>query len=80
MKKYRKAQHDAHASLMAERLKFVSNNNACTHVMTNIIKLMYDHPRLSYKKISSETRERWFQKWALNFIWDKEHDLIIKKI
>ncbi|RYQ99446.1 hypothetical protein Ahy_B07g087386 isoform A [Arachis hypogaea] len=48
--------------------------------MTNIIKRMYDHPWPSYKKIFSETRERWFQKWAVNFIWDKEHDALIGKI
>ncbi|RYR74162.1 hypothetical protein Ahy_A02g008792 [Arachis hypogaea] len=43
--------------------RFVPNNNTCTHEMTKIIKLMYDHPWLSYKKIPSEARERWFQKW-----------------
>ncbi|RYQ96577.1 hypothetical protein Ahy_B08g092379 [Arachis hypogaea] len=32
---------------------------------TNVIKLMYDHPWLSYKKIPTETKERWFQKWGI---------------
>ncbi|RYR61774.1 hypothetical protein Ahy_A04g018985 isoform B [Arachis hypogaea] len=64
---------------MAKR-RLSQNNNACTQEMTNVIKLMYDHPWTSYKKISTETRERWFQKWALKFIWDKEHDAFINKI
>ncbi|RYR08253.1 hypothetical protein Ahy_B05g075836 [Arachis hypogaea] len=60
-------------------VQFTLNNDACTQVMTNIIKLMYDHSWPSYKKIPAETRERWFQKWAVNFIWDKEHDVLIRK-
>ncbi|QHN96564.1 uncharacterized protein DS421_18g619620 [Arachis hypogaea] len=31
-------------------------------------------------KISVETRQHWFEKWALHFIWDTEHDLAIQKI
>ncbi|RYR28351.1 hypothetical protein Ahy_B01g052464 [Arachis hypogaea] len=42
---------------------------------TNVIKLMYDHPWPSYKKIPTETRERCFQKWE-----DKSHNGMIKKI
>ncbi|RYR58363.1 hypothetical protein Ahy_A05g024075 [Arachis hypogaea] len=60
--------------------RFVLNSNTCTQEMTNVIKLMYDHPWPSYKKISIETRERWFQKWVLHFIWDAEHNLTIRKI
>ncbi|RYR54349.1 hypothetical protein Ahy_A06g029603 [Arachis hypogaea] len=41
---------------------------------------MYDHPWSSYKKIHAETRERWFQKWANKFIWEKTHNVIIRKI
>ncbi|RYR33453.1 hypothetical protein Ahy_A10g048039 [Arachis hypogaea] len=61
-------------------MRFVPNNNACTKEMINIIKLMYDHPWPNYKKIPSETKERWFQMWALHFIWDAKHDLTIRKI
>ncbi|RYQ85886.1 hypothetical protein Ahy_B10g105511 [Arachis hypogaea] len=53
---------------------FTPNNNAFIQKCTNVIKLMYDHPWPSYKKIPAETRERWFQKW------DKTHDPIIRKI
>ncbi|RYR16422.1 hypothetical protein Ahy_B04g073438 [Arachis hypogaea] len=56
------------------------NNNECTQEITNIIKLMYDHPWPNYKKIPAEIRERWFQKWALHFRWNVEHDLTIGKI
>ncbi|RYQ82059.1 hypothetical protein Ahy_B10g100634 [Arachis hypogaea] len=31
-------------------------------------------------KIHAETRQRWFEKWALHFIWDAEYDLAIRKI
>ncbi|RYR27617.1 hypothetical protein Ahy_B01g051630 [Arachis hypogaea] len=48
--------------------------------MTNVIKLMYNHSWPSYMKIPAETRKRWFQKWALHFRWDAEHDLTIRKI
>ncbi|RYR24830.1 hypothetical protein Ahy_B02g058374 [Arachis hypogaea] len=65
---------------MAARDKFAPNNNTCTQKMTNIIKLMYDHLWARYTKILAETREGWFQKWALNFIWALEHDLTIRKI
>ncbi|RYR47017.1 hypothetical protein Ahy_A07g032915 [Arachis hypogaea] len=41
---------------------------------------MYDHPWTSYTKIPTETRERWFQKWEFKFIWDTEHNLMIKNI
>ncbi|RYR44858.1 hypothetical protein Ahy_A08g041136 [Arachis hypogaea] len=56
-------------------LSFAPNNNVCTQEMTNVIKMMYDYPWPSYKKILFETRERWFQKWV-----DKEYNLIIRKI
>ncbi|RYR28425.1 hypothetical protein Ahy_B01g052547 [Arachis hypogaea] len=59
------------------RMTFAPNNDACTQEMTNVIKLMYDHPWPSYKKISSETRDFFVQ---LLFIWDKEHDALIRKI
>ncbi|RYR23839.1 hypothetical protein Ahy_B02g057332 [Arachis hypogaea] len=59
---------------------FAPNNNACTQECTNVIKMMYNHPWPSYKKIPAETRERWFQKWAEKFIWDKTHDVIIRNI
>ncbi|RYR68809.1 hypothetical protein Ahy_A03g015275 isoform A [Arachis hypogaea] len=41
---------------------------------------MYNDPWLRYMMIPAENMERWFQKWALKFIWDVEHNLIIKKI
>ncbi|RYR09554.1 hypothetical protein Ahy_B05g077906 [Arachis hypogaea] len=37
---------------------FALNNNACTQEMTNVIKLMYDHPWPSYMKIPAKTREQ----------------------
>ncbi|RYR28062.1 hypothetical protein Ahy_B01g052162 [Arachis hypogaea] len=61
-------------------VRFTPNNNACTQEKTNVIKLMYDHPWHSYMKILAETRKRWFQKWALHFRWDAEHDLTMRKI
>ncbi|RYR72619.1 hypothetical protein Ahy_A02g006841 [Arachis hypogaea] len=41
---------------------------------------MYDNPWPSYTKNPVKTKERWFQKWAEKFIWDRKHDLIIRKI
>ncbi|RYR04660.1 hypothetical protein Ahy_B06g084436 [Arachis hypogaea] len=61
-------------------VQFLPNPNACTQEMTNVIKLMYDQPCPSYTKIPAETRQRWFEKWALHFIWDAGHDLAIRKI
>ncbi|QHO00616.1 uncharacterized protein DS421_13g407980 [Arachis hypogaea] len=46
----------------------------------NVIKLMYDHTWPSYTKIPAETREQWFQKWVEKFIWDKMHNIMIRKI
>ncbi|RYR26861.1 hypothetical protein Ahy_B02g061170 [Arachis hypogaea] len=60
--------------------RFAPNPNACTQEISEVIKSMYDHPWPTYTQISAETRDRWFQKWVLKFIWDAEHNLIIRKI
>ncbi|RYR75719.1 hypothetical protein Ahy_A01g000295 [Arachis hypogaea] len=41
---------------------------------------MYDQLWPTYTQIPADVRERWFQKWALKFIWDAEHNIIIGKI
>ncbi|RYQ98520.1 hypothetical protein Ahy_B07g086252 [Arachis hypogaea] len=41
---------------------------------------MYDIAWMSYTKILAETRDHWFYKREEKFIWDKEHDILIKKI
>ncbi|QHN96256.1 uncharacterized protein DS421_18g616900 [Arachis hypogaea] len=46
-------------------IAFAPNNNACTQKISNVIKSIYDNPWSNYTKISTETRERWFQKWAV---------------
>ncbi|RYR04923.1 hypothetical protein Ahy_B06g084734 isoform A [Arachis hypogaea] len=50
----------ADAPLLPPIVRFALNNNACTQMMTNVIKLIFFV--------------------QLNFIWDKEHDLIIREI
>ncbi|QHO50922.1 uncharacterized protein DS421_1g26460 [Arachis hypogaea] len=59
---------------------FAPNNNAYRQEISEMIKSMYNHTWPSYTKIPTETRERWFQKRALKFIWDTEHNLMIRKI
>ncbi|RYR62508.1 hypothetical protein Ahy_A04g020164 [Arachis hypogaea] len=59
---------------------FAPNPNTCTQKISVVIKLMYNHLWLTYTQIPAETRDRWFQKWALKFIWDAEYNLMIKKI
>ncbi|RYQ87219.1 hypothetical protein Ahy_B09g094695 [Arachis hypogaea] len=59
---------------------FAPNPNACTQKFSDVIKSMYDHPWPTYTQIPTETRDRWFQKWVLRFIWDAKYNLMIKKI
>ncbi|RYR39760.1 hypothetical protein Ahy_A09g045359 [Arachis hypogaea] len=59
---------------------FAPNNNPCRQEISNVIKSMYDNSWPSYTKIHAKTRERWFQKWAEKFIWDRKDDLVIRKI
>ncbi|RYR04240.1 hypothetical protein Ahy_B06g083877 [Arachis hypogaea] len=61
-------------------VRFLPNPNPCTQEITNVIKLTYDMPWPSYTKISTETRQCWFEKRTLYFISDAEHDLDIQKI
>ncbi|QHO53717.1 uncharacterized protein DS421_2g50400 [Arachis hypogaea] len=60
--------------------RFAPNNNACTRKISNVINSIYNNPWSSYTTIPIETRERWFQKWAEKFIWDREYDILIRKI
>ncbi|RYR01840.1 hypothetical protein Ahy_B06g080701 [Arachis hypogaea] len=65
-------------------VQFASNNNVCTQEMTNVIKMMYNHSWPSYKKIhvrperDSFRNRRFFVQ--LHFIWEAEHDALIRKI
>ncbi|MED6181532.1 hypothetical protein PIB30_020102 [Stylosanthes scabra] len=47
--------------------------------MSNVIKMMYDIPWTSYKKVPIEVKERWFAKWKGSFIMDHEDQSLVRK-
>ncbi|MED6149039.1 hypothetical protein PIB30_058680 [Stylosanthes scabra] len=46
--------------------------------MTEVVKLMYDTPWLSYGKVLIEVKDRWFDKW-LSFNLDAANPSIVRK-
>ncbi|MED6151928.1 hypothetical protein PIB30_087023 [Stylosanthes scabra] len=47
--------------------------------MSEIIKLMYDTPWPSYRKIPYEIKERWYEKWKEKFRWYPRHESFMKR-
>ncbi|MED6127366.1 hypothetical protein PIB30_087473 [Stylosanthes scabra] len=52
-------------------------SNASTQEMSDVVKLMYDTPWLSYGMVPIEVKDRWFNKWMENFYFEEGANLIV---
>ncbi|MED6211227.1 hypothetical protein PIB30_071741 [Stylosanthes scabra] len=55
-------------------------SNASTQEMSDVVKLMYNTPWLSYSKVPIEVKNRWFDKWMENFYFEEPvNPILVRK-